>query len=107
MENKFKKAIDMIVKKDDKSAKKIIREAIQKNQKYLDYKKRLCEMGLDLKKIDVPDALINSIKDMLKDYDKAVKLKILDTVYKQIATNAGRQSGYPDRDILDCQPAYP
>ena len=86
MEKAFKRAIDEIINKNDMSAKELIKKAISEHPKMKLYKNKLQEMGLDLKKIDVPDALINSIKDMLKDNDKAAKLKILDTVYKQIAT---------------------
>lgn len=85
MEKAFKRAIDCIIAKDDTKAKALIKKAISKHPKMKLYKNKLQEMGLDLKKIDVPDELINSIKNMLKDYDKPAQLKILDMLYKKVA----------------------
>jgi len=84
--DKFKKAIDYIISKNDKAAKKIIKEAIKQHPKYINYKKRLSEMGLDLQKVDIPDKIYDDIENVIKDYDRPVKLKVLDMVYKKIKT---------------------
>ena len=87
MKEKFKQAIDCLINKDSIKAKKYIKEAIQKNQTYLDYKKRLSEMGLDLQKVDIPDKIYDDIENVIKDYDRPLQLKILDRTYRIIATN--------------------
>jgi len=85
MEKAFKRAIDCIIAKDDTKAKELIKKAISEHPKMKDYKKRLSEMGLDLKTVDVPEKIYEQINKILKDYDHTAKLKILDEAYKQIA----------------------
>ncbi len=86
MEKAFNQAIDEILNKNDKSAKALIKKAITGHPKMKLYKNKLQEMGLDLKKVDIPDKIYDDIENVIKDYDRPVKLKVLDMVYKKIKT---------------------
>ncbi len=84
MKTEFRKAINAIISKDDKTAKAIIREAIQTDARYLDYKQSLSKHGMNLKKVDVPEQTYDDIQEILQDFPKEVRLKILDETWKLI-----------------------
>jgi thioredoxin-like negative regulator of GroEL len=83
---KMKTVVDLIVETDYQKAKTELKTIITEHPKMKDYKKRLSEMGLDLKTVDFPEQIYEQINKILKDYDHTAKLKILDEAYKQIAT---------------------
>ena len=83
--DKFKLALNKIISKDNDGARKLIKEAIQQNPKYITYKKQLSEMGLDYKEVLVEDKIYDDIKSILEKFDKNLQLKILDVCYKEIS----------------------
>ena len=50
-----------------------------------EYKTTLSEMGLDYKKVSVPDSIYLQIENILNEYDRELQLKILDAVYIKIS----------------------
>ena len=88
MRKEIKKALECIIDKNDADAKKYIKEGIQKNFKYQNWKKQLSEMGLDYKKVLVEDIVYDNIKIILEKFDKNLQLKILDIVYQEISEDA-------------------
>ena len=82
---KMKKVVELIEKREDSKAKEELRKIIKNHQKMKEYKKRLAGIGLDLKKIDVPDKIFEQIEDILKDYERPAQLIILDAMYYRVA----------------------
>lgn len=87
MKTEFRKAINCIIDKDNKTAKAIIKNAIQTDARYIAYKKLLQEYGFDFKTAIIDNKIYEQIENILKEYDKPVKLAVLDEMYKKIATN--------------------
>jgi hypothetical protein len=83
---KYRRVQDLIEKKEDVKARSELQKIIRNHPKMKAYKKQLSDMGLDLKEVDVPELVFEKVQDVLKEYDTPVKLKIIDIVYKQIAT---------------------
>ncbi len=84
IKNKIRKVLDYIIERKDEQAKAELKKIIQNHPKYLEYKKTLSEMGLDLKTADVDDKIYDGIKDTLQVFPVPVQLKILDVIYKEI-----------------------
>ena len=87
--DKFRKAFDCLISKDEKTAKAIIKEAISQHPKMKKYKTALSEMGLDYGQggnAYVENKTYDDIHEILKEFQVPIKLKILDVCYKEIAT---------------------
>ena len=84
MENKFRMAIDLILEKKDVEAKKIIREAIQSDARYIAYQEQLKKYGLTFEKVDVPEIVYADLQEVLKPYHKNAQLKIIDELYMMV-----------------------
>jgi len=84
MKTKFKAAINAIIDKDDKTAKTLIQEAIQTDARYLAYREQLKNFGFEFATASIDPIIYEQIENILKDYPRPVKLKILDECWKQI-----------------------
>ena len=84
MKTEFKKAINCIIDRDDTTARQIIKETIQNDNRYKNYKKTLQEYGFNFETIDVPEKTYTDLKEVLKDFPNEVKLKVLDETWKLI-----------------------
>lgn len=62
----FKQVVDLIVEKNDKSARKELQKIIQNHPLYVDYKNRLREAGIETE-IEVPEDAVLKIQDLLKN----------------------------------------
>ena len=85
--DKFRIAINAIIDRDDTMAKKLIKEGISEHPKMQEFKTALSEMGLDYKKVSVPDSIYEDLENVIAGYDKPVQLKILDAVYIKVTKN--------------------
>ncbi len=84
---KFKQAISCLIDRDDNAAKKIIKEAIQQDYRYISYKEQLRKFGLDLKSVEVPEKVYEKIKKAISRYDRMAQLAILDRTFIDISKN--------------------
>ena len=87
MQNKMKKVVDLIISKDDKKAKNLLKNIIQKNPRYISYKKQLAEMGLDLRIATIPEKVYEDIENVIASYHPAARLRILDETYLRVSKN--------------------
>ena len=85
--DKIRKAIDAIIDKDNDGARKYIKEGIEQNEKYLEYRELLKKYNLDdlMGENSVDDKTYDGIHEILKEFPEKIKLKILDVCYKEIA----------------------
>lgn len=81
---KMKKVLDYIIEKDDTGAKAELKKIIQQNEKYLEYKNRLKEYGLDFKTVTVDEKIYEDLENIISGYEKPVQKIIIDEMYKKI-----------------------
>ena len=84
---KMKKVVDLIVSNDNEKAKAELKKIIQQNEKYLEYKNRLKEYGLDFKTVTVDEKIYEDLENIISGYEKPVQKIIIDEMYKKISKN--------------------
>jgi hypothetical protein len=92
MQSEIKKSIDAFLEKDNEKAKQYFKEAIQKNEKYKDYMELLREYGFSFETAIIPEKTYTDIQEILQDFPKEVKLKVLDETWKMIKNGKVHQS---------------
>ena len=81
---KMKTVVDLIVETDYQKAKTELKKIISQHPKMKAYKKDLAEMGLSLKRVEIPDTIYEQLQEIIAEYDKPLQLSVLDETYKKI-----------------------
>lgn len=84
MKDKIKKVLDLIISKDDKTARAELQKIIREDKRYIAYKKSLQDYGFIFETMTIDEKVFTDIKEVLKDFPKEVKLKVLDETWKLI-----------------------
>ena len=80
----MKKVLNLILEKKDFEAKAELQKILHEDKRYIAYKELLKKYGFIFETVTVPEEVYTDIQEILQDFPKEVKLKILDETWKLI-----------------------
>lgn len=82
--DKISKVLNYIIERKDDKARLELQKIIHEDERYVSYKELLKSYGFDFKTITIPEQTYTDLQNILKDFPKEVKLKVLDETWKLI-----------------------